>query len=89
MALTWLRQLVASLSLRRTGLNPMLIHVDFVVDKVVLEKDFLSKLRVSPPPPSRIPPRPILNTLTLLILEKNGRYLESFEENIVLWHIEG
>ena len=42
-----------------------------------------------PPPPSRIPPRPILNTLTLLILEKNGRYLESFEENIVLWHIEG
>jgi hypothetical protein len=43
-ALPWLRRLIAGLSQRRNGL----VHVGFVVDKVVLEQVFLRVLRISP-----------------------------------------
>jgi hypothetical protein len=69
MVLSCLRQLFASLPMRRTGFNPRLVHVDFVIDKVALEQEFLSKLRVFPSL-SRIAPKLILNIITLLLLEQ-------------------
>jgi nitrate reductase gamma subunit len=44
----WLRRLVACLSRRRLGFVPMLVHVGFVVDKVVLGHVLLRVLRLSP-----------------------------------------
>jgi hypothetical protein len=50
LAVPWLRQLVADLSLRRLGSA----HAEFVVDKVALGRGFLRVLRFSPV--SIIPP---------------------------------
>jgi hypothetical protein len=44
----WLRRLVAGLSPRRPGFDPLSVHVVFVVDKVALGQAFLRVLRFSP-----------------------------------------
>jgi hypothetical protein len=44
----WLRRLVAGLSLRRPGFDPVSIHVGFVVDKVAVGQIFLLVLGFSP-----------------------------------------
>jgi hypothetical protein len=40
-AVSWIRQLVAYLSLLQHNFNPRLVHVGFVVDKVVMGQVFL------------------------------------------------
>jgi hypothetical protein len=54
MAMPWLRQLVASLSLQRNEFLPGLVHIGFVVDKVALGQIFLHIPQFSPV--SNIPP---------------------------------
>jgi hypothetical protein len=73
-----LRRLVAGLSPRKPGLDPGLVHVRFVVDKVTLGHVFLRLLRFSPV--SIIPP--LLRTLfiyTLLLSE--GQTGEAWERS--------
>jgi hypothetical protein len=53
---SWLRWLVAGLSLRRAGFNSGPFHVGCDVDRVALGKDFLPVLLFSPP--SIIPAMP-------------------------------
>jgi hypothetical protein len=48
MAVPWLRQLVAGLLPRRPGVDPMSVHVGFVVDKAALGQVFPRLLRFSP-----------------------------------------
>jgi len=40
----WLRQLFASLSLQRPGLNPRSVHVGFLVERVTLGQVFVPVL---------------------------------------------
>jgi hypothetical protein len=47
LAIQWLRQLVAGLSLQRAGFDPGSFHVGFVVDKVALGQVFLRVLQFS------------------------------------------
>lgn len=47
LAVSWLRQLVADLSLQRPRLNPRPFHVGFVVDNVALETRFFFFLAVT------------------------------------------
>jgi hypothetical protein len=44
MAILWLRQLVDILSPQRPNFDTWLVHVGFIVDKVVLEQVFLQVL---------------------------------------------
>ena len=62
LAVSWLRQLVAGLLLRRPGLNPKPFHVRVVVDKVALGQAFVRVLQF---PPVRIIP-PMLHTHSLI-----------------------
>jgi hypothetical protein len=66
MAVTWLRQLVASLSPQRPRFIPGSVHVGFVVDKVALGEVFLRVLRFFPV--DIIPP-----WLSMLISSSVGR----------------
>jgi hypothetical protein len=74
MTLPCLRQLVASL--RRTGFNPMLVHVGLVIDKGAMGQDVLYPL-------NRIPPSLILITLTLLLLELAGDTWKTLDKAIL------
>ena len=48
MAVSWIRLLVAGLSLRRHSFDPRSVHVRFVVEKVALGRTLLSVLRSFP-----------------------------------------
>ena len=79
----WLRRLVAGLSPRKPGLDPGLVHVRFVVDKVTLGHVFLRLLRFSPV--SIIPPllRTHLHIQFAVIRRTNGRILGAFRKAVI------
>jgi hypothetical protein len=74
-----LGRLVADLALRRLGLSPMRFHVGFVVEKVVLEQDFLRILRISPV--SSVPP--ILHSYPFIC---HRVYITPKIERFYKWH---
>jgi len=62
---TWLRRLVALISLQRTSFDPSPIQVGFMADKIALRPIFLAVFRFHPV--SIIPPMPNTHSLTRLL----------------------
>jgi hypothetical protein len=81
-AVTWLRRLVAGLSLRSPGFEPRSIHVGFVVEKVALGQVFLRVLRFSP---VNIIPPSLSNSYHHQGDEQYVRYWQQFRD-VVLPH---
>jgi hypothetical protein len=48
LAVPWLRRLVAGLPSRRSGFDPVSVHVVFLVDKVAMGHGFLCVIRFYP-----------------------------------------